>query len=246
MHRDEYERMAAIEDEMWWFRALHANLIDAFARYAPADPQTVVDAGCGTGGLLRRLRDVPGVATLHGVELDAQACELARARTGAQVVRGSVNELPFANTTVDAVFSADVLCHAAVDPSQALAEARRCLRPGGLLLLNLPAYPWLHSSHDERVHNARRFTKREAVTVVRRAGFHIRTARYWNSLLFPVMAAHRVLSRRSTSGGGSDVFTFPPPADYLFGSLTGLERAAGRVGVAAPFGGSILIVADKP
>jgi SAM-dependent methyltransferase len=244
MHRDEYGRMATVEDAMWWFRALHANLIEAFARSARPGAQSVVDAGCGTGGLSRRLGQVESIASVLGLELDPQACALARAR-GTTVVRGSVNDLPFGDASIDAVFSADVLSHAGVNPAKALAEAHRCLRVGGLLLVNLPAYAWLQSSHDERVHNARRFTRRSGVQIVRQAGFRVRSARYWNSLLFPAMVLHRMAGRRQGSGAQSDLITFPPPLDSFFGALTRLERAAARLGVSAPFGGSILIVADK-
>jgi SAM-dependent methyltransferase len=245
MHRDEYERMAAVENTMWWFRSAHANLIDAFVRHAPARALTVVDAGCGTGGLLRRLTQCRTIATAHGVELDPGACAVAREGSTASIVNASVNELPFGDTTVDAVFSADVLCHADVHPAKALAEAYRCLRPRGLLLVNLPAYAWLHSSHDERVHNARRFTRRGAAAMVRSAGFRVRHARYWNSLLLPLMAAHRAVRRRPDAGGQSDLIAFPRPLDSFFGSITRLERSAARVGLSAPFGGSILLVADK-
>ena len=77
------------------------------------------------------------------------------------MVRGSVNAMPFADRSFDAAIAADVLCHAAVDPATALIEIRRVLRPGGRLVVNMPAYAWLMSAHDRRVHNARRQTAGE-------------------------------------------------------------------------------------
>jgi hypothetical protein len=86
------------------------------------------------------------------------------------------------------LISADVLCHANVDPALALGEAHRCLSPGGLLVLNLPAYRWMLSYHDERVRNVRRFTRRGALRLIEDAGFSPLYATYWNTLLFPLMA----------------------------------------------------------
>src|SRR5664279_1905996 len=80
------------------------------------------------------------------------AASRAAAKSGAAVATGTVNTLPFANASFDAMLSIDVLCHQSVDPAAALAEVRRCLKPGGVLVINLPAFEWLRSDHDMRVH----------------------------------------------------------------------------------------------
>ena len=82
-----------------------------------------------------------------------------------------MNALPFVDDSFDAAVSADVLCHAAVDPSAALAELKRVLRPGGRLILNMPAYQWMLSAHDRRVHNVRRLTAPATAAMLRQAGF---------------------------------------------------------------------------
>ena len=139
--------------------------------------------------------------------------------------------------------SVDVLCHRMVDPARALAEARRCLAPGGALIANLPAYQWMLSAHDHRVHNSRRFTPTSAREMFEQAGFVIREIRFWNSLLFPVMLLHRTLF--DDKDAKSDVTSYPKFIEWLFGAILGFERGLSCIGLFFPFGGSILVVAEK-
>ena len=237
----EYALMDQSEGGMWWYRALHARIGDALEGVRGR----VLDAGCGTGGLLARLRGRPGLE-LFGLEYAAVAAQRAAAKSGATIVRGSINTLPYADASFAAVVSADVLCHGAVQPAVALAELRRVLAPGGLLVLNMPAYQWLLSAHDRQVHNVRRITAARLAQDIAAAGFVTVRARYWNSLLLPLMVLQRkVLARDSGNGGEtvSDVAAFPPLIDAIFHALTALER---RMGLRLPAGGSVLATARKP
>ena len=236
MEPAEYERMDAVEDRMWWYRALHQRLLAALAGIQGS----VLDAGCGTGGLLMRLRaERPDLRSV-GVEWAEAAARRARDKSATWLVRGSVNALPFAAGTFDAAVAADVLSHGAVDPSQALGELCRVLRPGGRLVVNMPAYRWLHSAHDRLVHNARRCTASELDAMLRDAGFAQVRTRYWNTLLLPLMVAQRkVLSRAATS---SDVAAFPPWLDATLHGMTEIER---RLPFRLPAGGSVLATAER-
>lgn len=243
MEPREYELMAGLEDGMWWYRAAHANLLLALGRPA-AGAAPLLDAGCGTGGFLRRLGLArPGMPAV-GLDISCQALLLARRRVAAELCAGSVNALPFADDSFAAVTSIDVLCHRAVEPLKALSEAFRCLAPGGQLVLNLPAYAWLASAHDLRVHNDRRFTRAQAVALVEAAGFTVARASYWNMLLLPLM----ILRRKVFAGAAdaeSDVKPYPPLVDRLFFALTAIERWWLKAGGSLPCGGSILILAVK-
>jgi SAM-dependent methyltransferase len=237
MEPAEYTLMDQAEDRMWWYRALHVRLTEALAGVSGR----VVDAGCGTGGLLAVLGGRRPDLIRVGVEFDAVATLRARAKSGACVARGTVNSLPFGAGSFDAAISADVLCHAAVDPVAALGELLRVLRPGGRLVLNLPAYGWLVSAHDRRVHNVRRFTARETATMLRQVGFVAVKVRYWNGLLLPLMVLQRKLLTRGDSA--SDVAVFPPWLDATLHGMTELERA---LPFPPPAGGSVLALAEKP
>jgi len=116
------------------------------------------------------------------------------------------------------------------------------LRPGGLLLVTDSAFKWLRSAHDEAVHGARRYTRRELVAPARAAGFTPVLASYASCLVFPVVAAVR-LARRGAAGG-SDVYPLPRPLNSALLGLQAVERALLRVGP-LPFGSSVVLVARK-
>ncbi|HXP76172.1 MAG TPA: class I SAM-dependent methyltransferase [Stellaceae bacterium] len=247
MERAEYERLAALDRRLWWFRGLHAQIAGALECHGEwAGDERVLDAGCGTGGLLVSLRDrMPSVA-LFGLELDGVAAGVAQSASGRPVVGGSVNQLPFPDETFAAIVSADVLCHRGVDEAAALRGFRRCLKPGGILVLNLPAYGWLLSQHDLAVHNVRRYTARGVRSLLASAGFtDVRTG-YWNTILFPLMVLRRKLGWQGEGKPASDVVLMPAPVEKLFAAIVALEAALLGGGLRFPFGGSVLATAVRP
>jgi SAM-dependent methyltransferase len=232
----EFERMDRVEADLWWYRALHARLISELAGVRGK----VLDAGCGTGGFLRVLGARRPDLALTGCERDGFAASLARQK-GCVVAVGSVHELPFPDKKFDAVVSADVLCHAGVEPNPALLEMRRVLRPGGLLVLNMPAFMWLISEHDRRVNNVRRVSRQQMRELLRQAGFETAKIRYWNSFLLPLMILRRKIMARH-KGAASDVAPANRVLNAIFLALLDLEKRM----FALPAGGSVMAVAVSP
>jgi SAM-dependent methyltransferase len=236
--------MHAVEDRMWWYRGLRTLAAGQLARGLGRQPTSgpVLDAGCGTGGMLARLgAAVAGHPTL-GLEYDPVAASLAAAKSGRPVASGSVNEMPLGDVCLGGYVSLDVLCHGGVDPARALGEARRCLKPGAIAVFNLPAYDWLLSAHDKRVHNVRRFHRGQARALLAGHGFRILRSTYWNTLLFPLMLLHRLLG---SDDADSDVRDYPRWLDALFSAALAIERAVIATGFSLPFGGSLLVVAVR-
>ena len=244
MERAEYESMHEVEDRMWWYRGLRrlaaSLLTDALGRSHAPGP--LLDAGCGTGGMLARIGTAVAGNPTFGLEYDVIAAAFAAAKARRPVAAGSVTEMPLADGVLGGYLSLDVLCHGGVEPILALKEAHRCLRPGAVALFNLPAYQWLLSAHDRRVHNVRRFTGREARALLTGNGFRVLRSTYWNTLLFPLMLIHRLLERDDAE---SDVRHYPGWLDALFSTALAVERSAITMGLNLPFGGSLMVVAQR-
>lgn len=251
MEPTEYNTLRALEDRFWWYRALHRLIAERARRLLRSAPSArkprVLDAGCGTGGLLVRLGLID--ADLHGLELHPLGLAHARERGLNRLCRGSVSELPYRDGSFDLVISLDVLYHRSVRSDlEALREMRRVLRPGGGILLNLPAYESLRSSHDEAIHTARRYRQETLIQLLRDAGFAPTRVSYRNSVLFPVLAWVRWLRRghagHEQGAPQSDVRPLPPILDaMLFLALDAERPWLRRFGF--PFGLSLLAEARR-
>lgn len=241
MHTDEYTRMEELESSMWWYKGLHANVLNAIVHHAP-DMDSLLDAGCGTGGMLKVIRERFPNARLHGLDLSEQACSAARAKTRATISQGSVDALTHADRSFDVVISLDVLGYD-LDLQATLNGFFRVLRPGGHLILNLPAYQWMLSYHDHAVGQVRRFERSQMRTLLENHDFKVERATYWNTLLFPLMAIRRkVLPGSSTS----DVERNSPLMENSLGACLSVERLMLDRQISLPFGGSILLIAERP
>ncbi len=229
---------------MWYFRALHAQIEADLAKALGDRPARILDVGCGTGGLIRRLAPRHLAWRWTGLDVSPLACELARSRLdpAVEIVIGSAERLPWADAAWDAVVAADMLYHVA-DDALALREIARVLRPGGLLIVNEPAYPWLWSYHDEAVHGRRRYTRRDLLRRIRSAGFAGATATYRNTAILPLVVVRRKLLR--PPAGGSDVRLGPAAVEALLRRVAGVERSWLKWVRWLPFGTSVLAVARK-
>jgi SAM-dependent methyltransferase len=188
----EYDVLFQAEEEHWWYRQLRRVLLWHLERHLPGwRDAAILDAGCGTGGNLAHL---PGSGLRVGLDR-ARAALAGCARRGLPaLVQGDVTSLPFGPGSFDAVVSMSVIYHEWVpDPEAALRELHRVLRPGGVLLVDVPAFASLWSAHDDAVMTARRFTAPELRRLVAAAGFEVLRLTYWNTLLFPAVWAARRL-----------------------------------------------------
>lgn len=241
MVREEYERMAALEETMWWYHGLHTNVVNGIRRNQPG-MRDVLDAGCGTGGTLKAIaRAFPG-ARLNGLDISAQACDLTRHKTGASVTVGSVDAMPYTEGSFDVLVSCDVLGYR-IDVDAAVAGFYRVLRPGGLCVINLAAYQWMLSYHDRAVGQVRRFDRKEAEALLRSHGFQPIFASYWNTILFPLMVLRRKVLPAPPA---SDVTPFDPTMNRIFKACLSIESALLGRGVRMPFGGSVFLIAQRP
>jgi SAM-dependent methyltransferase len=237
-----YAQLYALEDEHWWFRGRRA-VIWALLRgnQLPANPR-VLDAGCGTG---RNLLEFGGLGRGWGVDPSPHAVAFCRQRGLQDVTQAGLEELPFEDHSFDLLLAFDVLEHIERD-GQALAELRRVAEPEASLLITVPAYQWLWSHHDTSHHHQRRYTLPLLRERVVGAGWRVRKATYFNSLLLAPIAVARRLSPNSDNNGGgtarSDYDRTPKVLSRVLEAPMKLEAEVIARGHALPAGVSIGMV----
>jgi SAM-dependent methyltransferase len=247
MNLEEYERMYEAEERQWWYAGMRAISL-ALLRPAlggpdgpGARPPRILDAGCGTGNNLRHLE---AFGPALGVDLSAEALRFCRTR-GVKVACAEILALPFPDGAFDCVTSFDVIYHRWVtDDRAALREMARVLRPGGRLLLRVPALKMLWGAHDRAVHSRHRYTRGEVRDLLRGEGLEVVRLTYGNTLLLPLLALRRGIDRW-TGREGSDVSFLPAPLEWAFRTLLETEALLVRR-LSLPVGASVFALARKP
>jgi SAM-dependent methyltransferase len=243
VRQDEYEIMHAHELRHWWFRGRRRVLVDLLRRHAAEQEGHVriLDYGCGTGG---NLPSYQTFGSVYGVEPDLRAVQLAARRGGPVLSRASGTDLPFRPASFDVVVASDVLEHID-DDAGAVGEIARVLRPGGAFIFSVPAHPWLFGPHDAALFHRRRYVERGLRSLVEGTGLRIGRLSYWNSTLFPLYCAHRLLGRfRGSPSGHSDVHALPGLANELLTGILVVEAALLRR-FRLPWGLSLVGVAQR-
>jgi SAM-dependent methyltransferase len=242
MERAVFDRMAELDQDHWWFvarRRILASVIERMVR--PPKKARVLEVGCGTGHNLPMLGQF---GTLEACELDDCARALASKRLGREIKSARLPDLSmFERDAYDLVALLDVLEHVPDDIASLKAILRR-LKPGGALVLTVPANPWMWSAHDAAHHHFRRYSKRELARVVREAGFEVQMLSFFNTLLFPLVAAARIVGKLTRKESADDMLPSAPvnaALEKIFSLETGM---VGRVPM--PFGVSLVAVLRRP
>ena len=236
IYHDRYKK----EDSHWWFLARQAAL-NAYLTGAENHPYEILDIGCGTAGtsvFLKRYGDVTGV------ENNQEALLLA-ANRDVRVMAGDAEALPVRNHTYDVVFMLETLAHRGIKNEQrALQEAYRALKPGGHLMVTVPAFSWLESPHDRLQHIERRYRKARLIALLEEAGFRVDRATYLSWLFLPFSFLGRRIERH-LGVDRMDIGTALPLMSRLLLLLHRLEAKLLSF-IELPWGSSIMIRAVKP
>jgi SAM-dependent methyltransferase len=240
METSEYDALYRAESAHFFLVALREAVLAQCGTELRRNGARVLDAGCGTGGLVA---DFAQVCNSYGADSSEYALGYCRRRGLLGLTRASITALPFAAESFNVLSSLDVIYHRGVaDDGLALREFHRVLKQDGSLIIHVPAFEFLRNRHDESVHTQHRYTRAELRHKLVSAGFHIECLSYRNLFLFPLICARKILGRRADSQ--SDVFMPPRWINPVFLAMSRLEqRLIVRIGL--PFGSSLWCVARK-
>ncbi len=251
MNDREYQVMADVESVHWWYRGLRdliSRVLDA-AGFAQRSDLRVLDAGCGTGENLRMIRDKLRTSYLGGFDPSTLALDLARRKVpDADLYQSDLCQPELRAERYDLVLNCDVLCVTGLEPArEGMLRIAERMRPGGLLIVNLPAYQWLYSRHDLAVGTRRRFTASEVRSFLEQLGLKVELLTYRLWALFPAIVLARLPSMLlpPRTAARSDL-SFPHPlvARCLTQELA-WENLAILRGVRFPWGSSVFASASR-
>ena len=240
MEREVYEAMAEHDERHWWYRARRRVVAELIRRKVPLPKDAkLLEIGCGTGHNLPMLGEFGQVDAL---EVDPIARGMAEKRLGRTVLSSPLPALEgVPDATYDMVAALDVVEHIP-DDKAALEGISRVLKPGGKLLMTVPAHQWMWSAHDVVNHHQRRYSKRDFKRLVNESPLKLESIGYLNSLLFPLAMAQRLASKLT---GNEDANLAPPaePINQVLERVFALERRViGRIPL--PPGLSLFAVAS--
>lgn len=253
MHSEEYERMFSLEDHYWWFvarRRLALGLLRAALGIPPSlgavgeggksGPPAILDLGCGTGVVLREMGEW---AEPMGVDMSTLALAFCRRRNLTRLVAARGESLPLQDETFDGVVALDIFEHIH-DDAAALQEAHRILRPGGVLVLSVPAFRMLWGPHDVALMHQRRYRARQVRARLTNAGFEVQRLSYSIFLLFPVVLVIRAFEKLKRGKPEASLPAVPRWFNRALVALQDLEAAMIRR-CSLPWGSSVVAVARK-
>lgn len=243
MHESEYQKMYQFEAGHWWFAGRRKMLKHLLQRFLPDRDARVLDVGCGTGHHLLFLRRL-GYQHVTGQDLSDVAIAFCRQLGLTDIVQSDAAHMPFSDGQFDALLVADVLEHLP-DDAAALREFWRVLKPGGVVLLTVPAFSFLWSHHDEVLHHYRRYRSRDFVRLAAARRFTLVDWSYFFCFIFPAVVGYRLLAKVFRFDRTSDLEATSEPFNTLLKLVSSLETRLFKYVHRLPFGTSLAVVLRK-
>jgi len=234
-----YRIFFEIQKKHWWFVTKKRIVLDTIKRYSNGNDNTkVLDIGCGSGLMLNALEDV---GQTYGMDMSDDAINFSKEIFNGKVEKGALpDQIPYEECFFDLITALDVIEHVDRD-IDSLKAMRSCLVSGGKAVITVPAYMFLWSEFDEINEHKRRYTLTELNTKLVQAGFTVEKISYYNTLLFPIVFAVRMLNNILKRDGASDVDMPSRPINFVLEKIFGIEKYLLKF-VNLPFGVSVLAV----
>lgn len=239
-----FDSLAKVEAKNFWFRNRNRLIIWAFSNYFKR-ANNFLEIGCGTGFVLSGIERAFPTLNVYGSEIFTNGLNFANQRlTKAQLFQMDAQNIPF-DQEFDVIGAFDVIEHIQED-TKVLEQMYKATKTGGGIIITVPQHPWLWSQADDYAHHVRRYTERELKIKIKNAGFKIIRVSSFVSVLLPLMMMSRMLQQKPNAQYNAlSELKISGGLNATLEMLLNLERKLIELGLSFPFGGSLLLVAQK-
>lgn len=231
-----------LECDHFWFRARRDFILRLLKKWRISQSDAILEVGCSGGPLLRDLAE-NGYHHVTGIDLSQAGIALCHQQNIPNTYVQDATKMTFADHSFDLVIASDILEHIS-DEGAALCEWRRVLKPGGKLLVMVPAFMFLWSQHDVVNQHYRRYTRDRLVVAMQAAGFKVPNSGYWNGTLFPPVAAIRLIRKILPRRERGDIRPTSSIVNALCYRLLKFENTLSLAGLRTPVGISVQAVGE--
>lgn len=241
MKFEEYEKMDSFEGENWWWAGKRQLITGTLSKLIKNRP-LILDVGCGTGS---NLRNWESQGEVLGLDISTEALNYCRLKGNRNLLRGDAAILPFPDNTFEVIIALDILEHMEKD-ADTIKEFFRVCRPGGHLLLTVPALMFLWSKHDVALHHKRRYARKQLKGLLALNGFHVEKISFWNFTILPPAAMYRLLGNlKPAKEARSDDLKVPGPINSILKLVLFIENSLILKGINLPWGITLFALGRK-
>lgn len=250
-HASSFSRLWDVESKNFWFISRNKLILYFLKKFVGDEQKNFLEIGCGTGFVLSGIASEFPEFQLAASDAFVEGLSFASQRVPrASFLQMDARNIPFYDE-FDVVGAFDVLEHIDDDVS-VISEVRNALRAGGYFVATVPQHMWLWSRQDELACHVRRYSPGELEKKLEAAGFCIKESVSFVGLLLPLMWISRKMMQKSGNDNqdkqeDADMreFSISAPLNRLLTWILTAERAAIKLGMRLPWGGSRLVVACK-
>lgn len=245
MRTDLYSEMYELESTYWWHKAKR-HLVKSIITRMKIDTHNskLLDVGCGTGKFLEEMNTWNSWGELIGLDGSDEALKFTKKRKVANVKKADLEkEIPLKDNSIDIITSLDVVEHIEND-QHLVREFNRVLKPGGSLIITVPAHQWLWTYWDDILGHKRRHNQASVEALMKQANLKVEWISYFYSYLLPIACVFRLIKSKTNKENSSDFVALPDWINRLLISFAEAETALIKY-TKVPFGLSVVCVARK-